>query len=73
MQSVEHARDVLRIVQPLALTKAEKLQMLNLVPIQPVEINLVVEECEERIKEDQMEDLANQLLESKLKYTSSKR
>ncbi|KAI8144739.1 RNA polymerase II [Fennellomyces sp. T-0311] len=39
------------------LTLAEKIQLLNLRPKSAVEIYLLIEECEERFSEDQLEEL----------------
>uniref|UniRef100_A0A0M3IA41 DNA-directed RNA polymerase III subunit RPC9 n=1 Tax=Ascaris lumbricoides TaxID=6252 RepID=A0A0M3IA41_ASCLU len=41
----------------LQLTAAETLQVINLRPSTAIELQLVVEECEERLTEDQMGQL----------------
>lgn len=46
-------RDFLVAVAPFNLTKGEKLQLLNLRPSTPVEIQLIIEESEERLKTDE--------------------
>jgi hypothetical protein len=43
--------------QPFNLTKAEVLQLLNAVPKTPVEVHLLVEDCEERLQEEEVESL----------------
>jgi hypothetical protein len=48
---------VLRILLPHQLTKTEKLQIINLVPRSLVEFYLIVEECEERFSDDQIEEI----------------
>jgi len=40
------------------LTRAEIMQFINLRPTQPVEVNVIVKDIEERIDEDSVERLA---------------
>jgi len=47
-----------KALAPFALTKAEKLQVVNLAPTEPVELYVIVEELEDRLG-DQMEDILN--------------
>ena len=53
LQNESVIRQFLVDVAPFNLTKGEKLQLLNLRPTTPVEINLIVEESEERLKTDE--------------------
>jgi hypothetical protein len=41
--------------QPFKLTRAELVQVLNLAPASEVEVHLIVEECEDRLNEQQMD------------------
>ena len=60
LQSEETIRQFLVDVAPFNLTKGEKLQLLNLRPSTPVEIQLIVEESEERLRTDEeLEQLIN--------------
>lgn len=56
-QSQEQIESLLRHFSSIALTKAEKLQILNLRPSSLLELHLIIEECEERFSQDQMEEI----------------
>ncbi|VDK72450.1 unnamed protein product [Onchocerca ochengi] len=47
----------IRAAAPFKLTAVELVQLINLRPITAVEIQLIVEECEERLNEEQIESL----------------
>ncbi|KAG8230685.1 hypothetical protein J437_LFUL010762 [Ladona fulva] len=56
-QTPESIQNFLKAVAPFGLTKAEKLMLVNLRPSTPVEIQLVIEESEERMTDAQVEQL----------------
>lgn len=60
-QSDTSIAELLSFLQPIKLTKAEKLQIVNLIPRTMVDFYLIVEECEERFKEDEVEAILNKI------------
>ncbi|KAG0167747.1 hypothetical protein DFQ28_005708 [Apophysomyces sp. BC1034] len=63
-QAPEQLRQYLDRIASFKLTRAEKLQILNLRPKSAVEIYLLIEECEERFSEDDLGDMLNIVLET---------
>uniref|UniRef100_A0A914VGW6 DNA-directed RNA polymerase III subunit RPC9 n=1 Tax=Plectus sambesii TaxID=2011161 RepID=A0A914VGW6_9BILA len=57
-QDADCIKSFLEAVKKYNLTRAESLMMVNLRPTTPVEVQLIVEECEERLTEDQVDELA---------------
>jgi len=51
-QNPEKIREFLKAMEPMKLTKAEKLTLLNICPTTPIEIQFIVEESEERLSEE---------------------
>ncbi|KAK7072644.1 hypothetical protein SK128_024423 [Halocaridina rubra] len=56
-QSPEVIHGFLESVKDFKLTKAEKLQLINLRPTTPVEMQLIIEDSEERLTEEQVDQL----------------
>nr|CAD7461816.1 unnamed protein product [Timema tahoe] len=63
LQTPEMIHKFLKALKPYKLTKAEKLLLLNNPPKTPLEIQLIVEESEERLSDEQVEELL-QLVQS---------
>ncbi|XP_076653775.1 CGRP receptor component [Halictus rubicundus] len=56
-QSPEKIKDFLKAVESFKLTKCEKLTLLNMCPKKPVEIQLIVEDSEDRLSDEEIESL----------------
>ncbi|CAO3653078.1 unnamed protein product [Mucor hiemalis] len=63
-QSPEQLANFLELMSRYELTRAEKLQILNLRPKSTVEIYLIIEECEERFSEEDLEEMLNNIITS---------
>jgi len=65
-QTAEKLQICIKSLQNYELTKAEVLQVLNLHPTTEVEVNLIIEECAERISDEKtlqlLQDLTQTLL-----------
>ncbi|KAJ1906398.1 hypothetical protein IWQ60_012093 [Tieghemiomyces parasiticus] len=57
VQSAEAVSSLLTQIKGFALTKAEKLQILNLRPRSAVELHILIEECEERFEPERLDEL----------------
>jgi len=56
-QTPESVQEFLLKVEKFSLTKAERLQVLNLRPSTAVEVHLIVEDCEERMSSSTVDEL----------------
>jgi len=56
-QTAQHLQAFAEATRHLKLTRAEFIQICNLRPTTPVEVQLLVEECEERLSETKVEEL----------------
>ncbi|XP_069689139.1 DNA-directed RNA polymerase III subunit RPC9 isoform X2 [Periplaneta americana] len=65
-QSEEMIKNFLKAIEPFKLTKAEKVMLLNNPPTTPLEIQLMVEESEERLTDEQVEQLLQIMIDCNL-------
>ncbi|CAG0900135.1 unnamed protein product [Darwinula stevensoni] len=63
-QSKEQIQKLMQALVPYNLTKIEKLQILNSCPTTPVEIQLIVEDAEERLTEEQVNGILKIIADS---------
>ncbi|XP_017788041.1 PREDICTED: DNA-directed RNA polymerase III subunit RPC9 [Habropoda laboriosa] len=56
-QTPEKIRSFLKAMEPFKLTKCEKLTLLNVCPKTPLEIQLIVEDSEDRLNDEEVESL----------------
>ncbi|KAJ3092617.1 hypothetical protein HK102_005109 [Quaeritorhiza haematococci] len=56
-QTMEEVSKYMKSINKFHLTKGEKLQMVNLKPGSLVELYLVIEECETRFSQEQLEEM----------------
>ena len=63
-QTEEIISAFMKALEPFKLTKAEKLQLLNQRPTSAVEIQLIIEESEERLSEEQVDELIDIICKS---------
>eukprot|EP00882_Tetradesmus_deserticola_P001150 GHRQ01001245.1.p2 GENE.GHRQ01001245.1~~GHRQ01001245.1.p2 ORF type:complete len:135 (+),score=51.47 GHRQ01001245.1:196-600(+) len=57
IKSREELQALIDDLKPFGLARAELAQVINLAPASAVEVHLVVEDCEERLSEQQVEAL----------------
>ncbi|KAH7698842.1 Calcitonin gene-related peptide-receptor component protein [Aphelenchoides avenae] len=57
VQTPAHVKKLVKALEKFKLTGAEAMQIANLRPTKPIEVQLVIEECEERLTEEQVEQL----------------
>ncbi|CDS14275.1 hypothetical protein LRAMOSA06445 [Lichtheimia ramosa] len=62
-QDVSQVQNFLNAFAQYELTLAEKLQILNLRPKSPVDLYLLIEECEERFTEEDLDAMLQQVIE----------
>ncbi|KAI0298127.1 RNA polymerase Rpb4-domain-containing protein [Multifurca ochricompacta] len=58
VQTAQGVERLTKNLAPFGLTKAEKLQVVNLIPVEPVELYVIVEELEDRLR-NCMEEVLN--------------
>eukprot|EP00775_Hariotina_reticulata_P013206 gene13206-13337_t len=57
LKNRDQLKDLLKDLKPFNLSRAEQVQVLNLAPSTAVEVHLVVDSCEQRLSEEQVEQL----------------
>jgi len=65
-QRNENIRNFMSALEPYDFTKAEKLQLLNLRPTSIVEIQLIIEELDERLKTEEELNKLVEIIQEKL-------
>ncbi|CAG0918563.1 unnamed protein product [Notodromas monacha] len=63
-QTAEQVEKFMLGVKPFGLKKLEKLQFLNLVPQAPVDLHLLVKDCEQRFSDEEIQKLIELVQES---------
>ncbi|XP_019872196.1 DNA-directed RNA polymerase III subunit RPC9 [Aethina tumida] len=63
-QEPESIKNCLKALEPYSLTKTEKLMLINTPPTTALEIQLMIEESEERLTEQQVEEILQIIIQN---------